>query len=79
MSYCVYWIFITIALIIMRVDEGRVARGQATLWRAMLGKGPRPTGRERTVFVHVAEDEADGTVKKNLPTGAERDLQNLTV
>jgi hypothetical protein len=77
-SYCVYWIFITIALIIMRVDERRVARGQATLWRAMLGKGPRPTGREGTAFVHVAEDEADGTLK-NLPTGAERDLRNLTV
>lgn len=79
MSYCVYWIFVTIALIVMRVDERRVARGQATLWRAMLGKGPKPTGREGTVFVHgAAEYEADGTLK-DLPTGAERDLQNLTV
>ena len=79
MSYCVYWIFVTIALIVMRIDERRVARGQATLWRAMLGKGPKLTGREGTVFVHGAEDEVDGTLRKDLPTGAERDLQNLTI
>ena len=69
----------TVALIVMRVDERRVARGQATLWRTMLGKGPKQPGAEGTVFVQAADDESDTVLKRGLHTGAERDLQNLTV
>jgi hypothetical protein len=78
-SYCVYWIFVTVALIVMRVDEGRVARGQATLLRTLLGKGPKLQGNEGTVFVQATDEEPDTVLKNGLQTGAERDLQNLSV
>jgi hypothetical protein len=45
----------------------------------MLGKGPKQPGAEGTVFVQAADDESDTVLKKGLHTGAERDLQNLTV
>jgi hypothetical protein len=80
-SYCFYWIFVTLALVLMRVDEKRVARGQATLWRRMLGKGPRPVVHHTgSISVDGAsEDGVDSSMKKGLEPGAERDLQNLTV
>lgn len=37
-SYCVFWMFLTVALIIMRIDERRVSGGKATLWRTVLGR-----------------------------------------
>jgi len=63
----------------MRVDERRVARGQATLWRTMLHKGPKSTGRDSTVSVEGGDGEPDTILKKGVHRGAERDLQNLTV
>jgi hypothetical protein len=65
----------------MRIDEKRVGRGQATLWRHMLGKGPKPvTHHNGSISVDGAsEDGVDTSMKKGLEPGAERDIQNLTV
>jgi hypothetical protein len=79
-SYCVYWIFVTLALIVMRVDERRVSRGQATLWRTILGKGPKLSEDGAGVIVECPNDETiDDSIKKGAHTGIERDIQNLTV
>src|SRR5271154_3472025 len=40
-SYCIYWIVVTVALIVMRIDEKRVSQGKATLLRTIRGKGPK--------------------------------------
>lgn len=86
-SYCVYWIFVTAALVIMRIDERRVSRGQASLWRTMLRKGPKQRGdatEHGAVIVDEPIDSKDQiTEQKGAELegieGVERDLQNLTV
>jgi high-affinity iron transporter len=79
-SYCIYWVFVTLALIVMRIDENRVARGQATLWRSMLGKGPKPVvHHHESISEGSSEDGVDSSIKKGITPGAERDLQNLAV
>jgi len=80
-SYCVYWIFVTITLIIMRIDERRIAMGKATLWRTLLRKGhkdPPPHG-----VADVLDDAEvagpDDAIKNTPAVGVERDLQILVV
>jgi Iron permease FTR1 family len=81
-SYCVYWIVVTLALIIMRTDERRVSRGEATLWRKLLRKGPKvPKASTEAVSESPGEldDTKDGNSGKAAPIGMQRDIQNLTV
>jgi hypothetical protein len=63
----------------MRIDERRVARGQATLWRSMLGKGPKQVDHHGVISEGSSEEGVDSSIKKGIAPGAERDLQNLTV
>ena len=78
-SYCIYWIVVTLALIWMRVDERRVANGKASLWRVMTRRGPKP----RPAEIRMVDDDLTGTtedgVKGKIHTGVERDVQNLDV
>lgn len=80
-SYCMYWIFVTFALIVMRIDENRVARGEATLLRQMLGKGPKPIIHHNhgPISEGSSEDGVDTSMKKDIAPAAERDIQSLTV
>jgi hypothetical protein len=83
-SYCVYWIFVTAALIVMRIDERRVSVGQASLWRTMLRKGPKTKNNETENGVSIIEEpnsSAEQISEKKSPAieGLERDLNELTV
>ena len=79
MSYCVYWIVVTLALIYMRVDERRVAEGKASLWRVMTRRGPEA----RTDEIGIVDDNLTGTtedgLKGKIHTAIEGDVQNLGV
>jgi len=75
-SYCVFWIVVTLALIIMRIDEKRVSRGQATLWRALWGKGPKSTRDGHVAFADVSDQNS---INKANIAGVEREIQNLAV
>ena len=37
-SYCLFWIAVTVALVWMRIDERRVAHGKGKLWVRLRGK-----------------------------------------
>jgi hypothetical protein len=74
----VFWIVVTLALIIMRVDEKRVSRGQATFWRTMQGKGPKDENDEIAAF-DGSDDGAETSINKANLTGAAREIRNLTV
>jgi Iron permease FTR1 family len=79
-SYCLYWIFVTAALIIMRIDERRVVDGKATLWRTMLGKGPK--GSEEAIEegpVDAAVDATNDPPKDGAIVGVDRSIENLIV
>jgi hypothetical protein len=77
-SYCVYWIFVTLALIIMRIDERRVARGDDTLFRTILQKcGVRSTKESLETVAEVEDYERDDSVRKGPQTGIERDVREF--
>jgi Iron permease FTR1 family len=83
-SYCVYWIFVSAALIVMRIDERRVSLGKASLWRAMLRKGPKTKKNATENGVGIIEEpnsSAEQISEKKSPAieGLERDLNELTV
>jgi Iron permease FTR1 family len=78
-SYCIYWIFVTLALIVMRVDERRVSKGKATLWRTILRKGPKIPKEGNGIVVEGPVEVRDDNIKKSPHTGIERDIQNLAV
>lgn len=78
-SYCVYWIVVTLALIYMRVDERRVADGKASLWRVMTRKRPKARPDE----VGIVDDNLTGStedgLKGKIHAAVEGDVQNLGV
>jgi hypothetical protein len=74
----VFWIVVTLALIIMRVDEKRVSRGQATLWRTMQGKGPKAKNDDIAAFDR-SDDAADANINKANLTGAASQIRNLAI
>jgi len=83
-SYCVYWIFVTAALIIMRIDERRVSRGETSLWRTLVRKAPNQTedGTENgATTVQGPYDSTEQIMEQNggAIEGVKRDLRNLTV
>ena len=63
----------------MRIDEKRVARGEATLWRTLLRKGPKKPSQDSRAEIFVTSEGADNGLNKDPHIGMERDLQNLTV
>jgi hypothetical protein len=76
----VYWNFVTIALIVMRIDERRVSIGKSTLWRAMLGKGPKlPKERNGVVVESLDNPVVEDNSKKGAITRVDREVQNLLV
>jgi hypothetical protein len=75
-SYCVFWIVVTLALIIMRVDEKRVSQGQATMWRALWGKGPKPIRDGHAALADVSDQNS---INKANIAGMEREIQNPAV
>src|SRR5271169_523703 len=76
-SYCVYWIFVTLALIIMRIDERRVADNKATLWRTMLCKGPKGSEEGNGVVIESHNDSTNNSVIREPITRVEGDVENL--
>jgi len=63
----------------MRTDEKRVARGEATLLRTLLRKGPRKPTQANTGDILFDGDTASADINKKNHIGTERDLENLTV
>ena len=78
-SYCVYWIFVTLALAVMRIDERRVADGKATLWRTLLRKGRKVSAKDVGPVVSGDLEGETSSIRKGPQVGIERDLQNLTL
>ena len=62
----------------MRTDERRVSRGQATIWRTMLGKGPK-VPEDDGIVVEDGNDTSDDGITKGVRIGIERDVRNLVV
>ncbi len=63
----------------MRIDERRVAEGKATLWRTMLGKGPKGSDEGHGIIVDGIGDSGDDTAKNVVQSGVDRDVENLVV
>ena len=83
-SYCAYWIFVTAALIVMRIDERRVSRDQTSLWRTLLRKGPKQGEDGTENGLRIVQGPYDSTdqitqQKSGAIEGVKRHLQNLTV
>lgn len=71
----------TVALILMRIDEKRVSQGKATLWRTIRGKGPKvPTAGSLSEVSDEGGVSGDESIAKepNI-VGVERDIQNLAL
>jgi hypothetical protein len=72
---------VTVALIVMRIDEKRVSQGKATLWRTIRGKGPKvPHLSTSSEASDESDPNSDNSIAKepNI-VGVERDIQNLTL
>jgi hypothetical protein len=63
----------------MRTDERRVIEGKATLWRTMLGKGPKVSDEGQGIIVQGAADAQDDTLERVAQSGVDRDVQNLVL
>ena len=63
----------------MRTDERRVVEGKATLWRTMLGKGPKLSDEGHGIIVQGPADSQDDNMKRVVQPGVDRDVQNLLV
>jgi hypothetical protein len=61
----------------MRIDERRVAEGKATLWRTMLGKGPKVSDEGDGIIVQGPVDSQDDTVKTVAQSAVDRNVQNV--
>lgn len=63
----------------MRIDERRVSKDKATLWRTMLSKGPKHPTERNGIIVETPDESANGSIPKGALADVDRDVKNLVV